>query len=97
MSVALLHGSAEAIASVEQFVGEALSHGLFRDERGVIDDPANGQVFARTRLHFDGHLIGGATNTTAAHLERWLHVVDRSLQRGDGLTAGLSSINLSAP
>jgi hypothetical protein len=42
-----------------------------------------------TGTHLDGHLVGGATDAAAAHLELGLDVVDRTLERGDRLGARL--------
>src|SRR3546814_5730882 len=38
-----------------------------------------------TGLDLDRHLVGGATDSTALDLELGLDVLDRPLQRGDGL------------
>src|ERR1700712_1775156 len=72
-----LHGGAETVARVEQLVHEPLGHGLLATLAGVGDEPAKRQGGAATCAHLDRHLIGGAADSAAAHLEGGLDVVQR--------------------
>src|SRR4051812_27286516 len=87
--LAPLHRRADAVAGVEQLVGEAEGHALLATLAGVAHDPADGERVGATGADLDGHLVGGTTDAAAAHLEGRLDVLDRSLQRGDRVTAGL--------
>src|SRR3954462_9882267 len=73
--LAPLHGGTEAVACVEQLVHQPLGHGLLATLAGVGDQPAQRQGGAATRAHLDRHLVGGATDAAATHLEGGLHVV----------------------
>src|SRR3954451_18000164 len=67
--LAPLHGGTEAVACVEELVHQAVGHGLLATVADVGDQPAHSQGGAATRAHVDRHLVGGATDTAAAHLE----------------------------
>src|ERR1700712_1426491 len=84
-----LHSSTETVARVEQLVHEPLGHGLLASLAGVGDQPAERQGGAATSAHLDRDLVGGATDTTAAHLEGGLDVVQRPLERDDGVGTAL--------
>src|ERR1700712_3933140 len=70
-----LHGGTKTIARVEQLVHEPLGHGLLATLAGVGDQPAKRQGGAAACAHLDRHLVGGAADPAAAHLESGLHVV----------------------
>src|SRR6185437_14499051 len=87
--LAPLDGGAEAVARVEQLVHEPLDHGLLAALRGVGNQPTQAERGLSDRADLDRHLVGGATDTAAAHLQRGLHVVQRALERDDRVGAGL--------
>jgi hypothetical protein len=41
------------------------------------------------RLNLNGHLVGGSTHTTRTNLKGGTHVVERLLESGHGVSAGL--------
>ena len=86
---ATLHRGTEAVGGVEDLVGEALGHGALAAGAGVGDDPAEGQRGGPAGLDLDGHLVGGAADTTALDLELGLDVVDGPLEGRQRLLAGL--------
>src|SRR5882757_883260 len=73
--LAALHARPEAVARVEQLIHEPLGYGLLPARPAVRDQPAQGQGGAAGGANLDRHLVGGATNAAAAHLEGGLHVV----------------------
>src|SRR5262245_58418028 len=87
--VALLHRGAEAVGGVHQLVGEAVGHRLLAAGTAVVDDPADGERRRPPGADLDRNLVGGATDATAAHLERWLDVVDRTLHGVERIVTGL--------
>src|SRR5262245_43631593 len=87
--VALLHRGAEAVGGVHQLVGEAVGHRLLAAGTAVVDDPADGERGRPARAHLDRNLVRGATDATAAHLERRLDVVDRTLDGVERIVTGL--------
>ena len=87
--LALLHCSAEAVGGIEDLVHKALGHGLLTTLARVADEPAQRERVAAGGLDLDGHLVGGTADAAATDLELGLDVVDRALERGDRLGAGL--------
>src|SRR5829696_381290 len=87
--VAALDRSAEAVGGIEQFAGEAFGHRLLATLAAEVDEPTDGERVRARRAHLDRHLIGRATDTPAAHLERRLDVLDRPLEGRDRLCAAL--------
>ena len=83
-----LHGSAGVVAGIQQFAGQALSHGLFTAFPGKVDDPAESQRLTALGADFDRHLIGGAANAAGLDfqlrrdvVQGFLEHVGRSLAR----------------
>src|SRR5437588_12643092 len=79
--LAPLHGGTQAIAGIQDLVRQALDHGLLTTLLGEADQPAQCQRDRALRTHLDRHLVGGATDTAATHLEGGFHVVHCALQR----------------
>src|ERR1700722_9781005 len=57
-----LHARAQAVARVEQFVHQPLSHGLLAARPCVLHDPAERERGAARGAPLDRHLVGGATD-----------------------------------
>jgi len=74
--VTALHGAATAFGGLEQFVGQALGHGLLAALAGGFLQPTHGQGQATHGAHFDGHLVVGTANTAGLHFDHGLDVVD---------------------
>src|SRR5688572_29632912 len=87
--VAALHRGPDAVAGVEDLVGQALGHGLLPPLAGVADGPADGEGVGPAGPDLDGNLVGRATDAAALDLERRLDVLDGPLERGRRLAAGL--------
>src|ERR1700679_2086113 len=83
----LLHRSAAAICSIQQFVRELVYHALFTTATTVGDKPANGERGAPLRVHFDRNLVVGAAHTTGLRFEQGLAVLDSLLKELQGLVA----------
>src|SRR5215213_10671544 len=84
-----LHSGAEAVGGVQDLVHQALGHRLLTAGGGVADQPAQRERHRPGAAHLDGDLVGRATDAAAADLERRLDVVERTLERHDGVGAGL--------
>src|SRR5689334_18339321 len=54
------------------------------------DDAANTERLPARRAHFNGHLVGCATDSAGTHLDRWHHVVERLLEHGERVLLGLA-------
>src|SRR4051794_20826267 len=89
--LAALDRGAEAVRRVEDLVGEALGHRLLAAGLGVAGQPAQREGVRAVRLDLDRHLVGGATDAAALHLDGGAHVVERLLQRHDRVLAVLRS------
>src|SRR3954453_23717190 len=87
--LALLHSGAEAVGGVEDLVHQALGHRLLATVRGVPDEPAQRQRGAAVGLDLDRDLVGRAADAAGLDLDGRLHVVERALERDDGVGAGL--------
>src|SRR6187431_1441847 len=85
-----LDGGTEAVRRVEDLVGETLGHRLLATGLRVAREPAEGEGVGAVRLDLDGDLVGRTADAARAHLERGAHVVERLLQGGDGVLAGLA-------
>jgi hypothetical protein len=83
-----LHRRADAVVGVDQLGGQPLGHGALATILGVPDDPADGQRVGAAGADLDRHLVGGATDSAALHLELGLDVVDRPLERRQGVAVG---------
>src|SRR2546429_8591832 len=75
--LAALHRGTQSVARVEQLVHQPLDHRLFAPRLGVRDEPAQPERGGAGRPHLDRYLVGGATDTAAAHLEGRLPAVPR--------------------
>src|SRR6202012_4990421 len=84
-----LHARAQAVARVEQFVHQPLGHGLLAAGPCVLHDPAKREGGAARGAHLDRDLVGRATDSAAADLQRRLDVVESTLQRDDRVIARL--------
>src|SRR5262249_7021923 len=73
-----------------QLAREPGRHRLVPALTRVADDPTDRERGRATRPDLDGHLVGGTADATAAHLERGPDVLDRALERGDGIAARLA-------
>src|SRR4051794_41158159 len=62
--LAALHRGAEAVAGVEDLVGEAQGHRLLATLTAVADEPADGQRGGAAGTDLDGHLVGGAADAS---------------------------------
>src|SRR4051794_28601794 len=62
-------GGAEAVARVEQLVGQPLGHRLLAALPGVHDQPAQRERRAAAGLDLHGHLVRRTTDSAALHLE----------------------------
>ena len=82
----LLDGSAQAVGSVEDLVGETLGHGLLLASAGEVDDPADTQSGGTTGVDLHRDLIGSATDTLGLNLERGLDVVHSLLEGSESVT-----------
>src|SRR6476620_3118144 len=87
--LASLDGGTKAIACVKDLVGEPLDHGLLAAGLGEADQPAQCQRGGALGTDLDRHLVGGATDTAAAHFECRLDVVQSALEGDDRIGAGL--------
>src|SRR5689334_17625727 len=76
--LAALDARAEAVAGVEDLVHQPLGHRLLAALLRVADEPAQRERGAARRLDLDRHLVGGATDAAALHLERRPDVVERA-------------------
>ncbi len=87
--LATLHGSAQAVAGVEDLVHQALGHGLLATGAGVTDHPAQRQGGGAARTDLDRNLVRGATDAAGLDLKSRLDVLQRALERDDGVGTGL--------
>ena len=83
------HRSANAVRCVEDLVGQSFGHGALPTFPGVADQPADGQGGCSTRPNLDRHLVGCATDSTAANLQLGADVVNRTFKCGDRISSGL--------
>ena len=86
---ATLHSGAQTVRRIENLVHETLGHGLFATCLGVAGEPTQGESVGTVRLDLNGHLVGGTTHATRTNLKGGAHVVERLLERGYGVPAGL--------
>src|SRR5918994_1046589 len=84
-----LHRAANAVVGVEELAGQPLGHRALTALAGVPDDPADRERVGAPGAHLDRHLVRGTTDAAALNLELRLHVVDRALQRRQGVAVGL--------
>src|SRR5450756_1507076 len=87
--LATLDRGTEAVARVEELVHQALGHGLLATSAREVDQPAQRQRGGPDGAHLDGHLVGGATDSTGPHLEGRPHVLQCALEDDDRVVAGL--------
>src|SRR5206468_676415 len=69
-------------------------HRLLTTTLGVAGEPAECQRVGAVRLDLDRHLVGRPTHTAGADLEGRTDVVERLLERRDGILAGLGGDTL---
>src|SRR5271166_2857536 len=86
---ASLDRSAQAIAGIEELVGQALDHRLLAALPREAHQPAQGQRGGTVSAHLDGNLVGRATHAAATDLQRGLDVVESALEGDDRIGAGL--------
>src|SRR5690625_18048 len=87
--LALLHAAAETVRGVEELVHQPLRHRLLAALAGVLDDPAKREGGRAAGADLHGNLVRRATDAATAYLEARLDVVERTLERDDGVRAGL--------
>ena len=87
--LAALDRSTEAVGGVEDLVGETLGHRLLATGAGEVGQPAQRQRVRASGLDLDRHLIGGATDTAGADLERRTDVVQSALEHCNRFLIGL--------
>jgi hypothetical protein len=83
--VPLLDGVATAGGRVHELGRKALAHGLLAAIAGVLGEPAHRQGDAALRADFDGHLVGGTTDTPGLHFELGLRVVQSLAEDLEGI------------
>src|SRR5215218_3893188 len=88
--LAALDRGTQTVGGVQDLVHQALGHRLLATRAGVRREPAQGERCRATGLDLDRHLVGGATDAAALHLDARLHVVQSTLQRDDRIGAGLA-------
>src|ERR1035437_355729 len=76
----LLHTVALTLRRRDHFGGQLLGHRLLVALARVLDQPAHGERRAALGTHFDGHLVGGAADAAALHLDHRLEVGQRLLE-----------------
>src|SRR3954454_50664 len=87
--LAPLDRGTEPVAGVEQLVHQSLGHRLLAARPAVLDEPAQAEGGAAGGADLDRDLVGRATDATAADLEGRLDVVQRPLERDDGVGVDL--------
>src|SRR5690625_2544241 len=85
----LLDGRPETVAGVDQLVHQTLGHALLSALTRESDQPAQGQRGGPGGTNLDRHLVGRATDTAAADLERGLDAVQGALEHDKRVLAGL--------
>src|SRR5471032_1392757 len=79
----LLHDRARVVVGIHDLGGERVTHrDALAAARGV-DDPAQGQALLAVKGNFDRHLVGGATDAAALHLEAGAGVLERAEEEVD--------------
>src|SRR5438477_5792908 len=86
---AALDRCTDRVRRVDDLGGETLGHGALAPLPRKAHDPADREGIGPAGADFDRHLVGGAADAAAAHLELRLDVVDGALERRDGLAGGL--------
>src|SRR6185312_11232376 len=81
--------SAKTVGGIQDFVAQALGHGLLAASLRVANQPAQCEGGLATRLDFNRNLVGGATNTAGLDLEARLDVLHGLLQGNYGISTGL--------
>src|SRR5579875_1735842 len=87
--LAALHRGAEAVRRVEDLVREPVRNRLLAAGLRVAREPAQRERVGAVRLDLDRHLVGRTADAAALHLDGGADVVERLLQRGDGVLAVL--------
>jgi hypothetical protein len=87
--LATLHSGTQAVRSIENLIRETVGHRVLATSLRVAGQPAERERVRAVRLHLDGHLVGAAADAARADLERGTHVVERLLEHGHGVLAGL--------
>ena len=72
--VALADGGTLVVGGFLDFVGKSLVHRHALAVAGVVHNPAHGQGFGTGRVHFQRHLVGGATYAAALHFHTGLGI-----------------------
>src|SRR6476619_5878017 len=86
--LAPLDRGTQPVGGVQQLVHQALGHRLLPAGLGVADDPAQRQGGRPRLLDLDRHLVSGAADSAALHLQRGSHVVQRALEDHHRVAAG---------
>src|SRR5690606_14368808 len=79
----------EAVRGVEDLVLQTLGHRLLATRLRVAHEPAQRERVRAVRLDLDGHLVGRATDAARLDLDGRTDVVERLLERHDGVVRGL--------
>src|SRR5690606_19783298 len=87
--LAALDRGTEAVRGVEDLVREALGHRLLTTALRVAHEPAQRERVRAMRLDLDGHLVGRAADAAGLDLEGRPDVVERLLERRDGVVRRL--------
>src|SRR3982750_3912404 len=87
--LALLHRTATALGRFLELAGKANRHRLLAALLRRLADPAHRERYAPHRAHFHRHLVVGAADAPALHLDDRLHVLHRLAEHLDRVLAGL--------
>src|SRR6202051_5350837 len=87
--LALLDGVPPIIRRIEQLRGEPLGHCFLIAFARRGDDPADAERLAPRGANFDRYLIRGAADAARAHFDRRHDVIERLLENGNRIAAGL--------
>src|SRR5882724_2988155 len=79
----LLHDTAGVVVGVDDLGREGLPHRRALATRGRVNDPAQREALLALKRNFHRHLVGGATDAAALHLEAGTGVFQRAEQQVD--------------
>src|SRR5689334_1587320 len=79
----LLHCVAAVLRSVHQLARKAGRHRLLRTGASRRDQPTDSERLSALRTNLDRHLVGRATDATAADFDARLHIVERVMKDAD--------------
>ena len=81
------HCAAATFSSFRKLAGKAGTHGFFTAAASSIAQPAHRQRHPAHRPHFNRHLVVGATDTAAFHLNQRFHVIHGLIEHLEGILA----------